>query len=98
MVRRRHWIAALLAAGLSQGGAGRALAQLPPHWPRAVTLATASPGGTYHAYGAGLARQLKAAGIPVVEVERPKRRHLRPHGKSDPVASAGNSVPSLCSP
>ena len=35
-------------------------------------------------YGAGLARQLKAAGIAVVEVERPKRRHLRRNGKSDP--------------
>ena len=28
-------------------------------------------------YGAGLARHLRAAGIAVVEVERPKRRHLR---------------------
>jgi transposase len=36
-------------------------------------------------YGAGLARQLKVTGIPVVEVERPKRRHLRRHGKSDPI-------------
>jgi transposase len=37
-------------------------------------------------YGAGLARHLKAAGITVVEVERPKRRHyLRPNGKSDPI-------------
>jgi transposase len=35
-------------------------------------------------YGAGLARHLKAAGIAVVEVERPKRRHLRRRGKSDP--------------
>jgi transposase len=35
-------------------------------------------------YGAGLARHLKAAGISVVEVERPKRRHLRRNGKSDP--------------
>ncbi len=35
-------------------------------------------------YGAGLARHLKAAGIVVVEVERPKRRHLRRRGKSDP--------------
>lgn len=35
-------------------------------------------------YGAGLARHLKAAGIAVVEVERPKRRHLRRNGKSDP--------------
>jgi transposase len=36
-------------------------------------------------YGAGLARHLKAAGIAVVEVERPKRRHLRRNGKSDPI-------------
>ncbi len=36
-------------------------------------------------YGAGLARHLKAAGIAVVEVERPKRRHLRRRGKSDPI-------------
>lgn len=38
-------------------------------------------------YGAGLARYLKAAGISVVEVERPKRRrhHLRGAGKSDPI-------------
>ena len=36
-------------------------------------------------YGAGLARYLKAAGIPVMEVERPKRRHLRRNGKSDPI-------------
>jgi transposase len=35
-------------------------------------------------YGAGLARHLKAAGIAVVEVERPKRRHLKHNGKSDP--------------
>ena len=35
-------------------------------------------------YGAGLARHLKAVGIPVVEVERPKRRHLKRNGKSDP--------------
>ena len=32
-------------------------------------------------YGAGLARYLKAAGISVMEVERPKRRHLRRKGK-----------------
>ena len=29
-----------------------------PHWPDALVLATASPGGTYHAYGEGLARIL----------------------------------------
>jgi Transposase len=36
-------------------------------------------------YGAGLARHFKTAGIPVMEVERPKRRHLRRNGKSDPL-------------
>jgi transposase len=36
-------------------------------------------------YGAGLARRLKAAGIAVVGVQRPKRRHLRRNGKSDPI-------------
>ena len=36
-------------------------------------------------YGAGLSRHLKAARIAVVEVERPKRRHLRRRGKSDPL-------------
>ena len=36
-------------------------------------------------YGAGLVRYLKAAGILVMEVERPKRRHLRRNGKSDPI-------------
>ena len=36
-------------------------------------------------YGAGLARHLKAASVAVVEVERPKRRHLRRHGKSDSI-------------
>jgi transposase len=36
-------------------------------------------------YGVGLARHLKAAGVSVVEVERPKRRHLRRNGKSDPI-------------
>ncbi len=36
-------------------------------------------------YGAGLARYLSRVGIAVVEVERPKRRHLRRRrGKSDP--------------
>ncbi len=35
-------------------------------------------------YGAGLARYLRAVGIEVREVERPKRRHRRPrNGKSD---------------
>jgi transposase len=36
-------------------------------------------------YGAGLTRHLKAAGISVVEVDRPKRRQRRGNGKSDPL-------------
>jgi hypothetical protein len=36
-------------------------------------------------YGTGLTRHLKAAGILVVEVERPKRRHLRRRSKADPI-------------
>lgn len=36
-------------------------------------------------YGDGLARHLKSAGISVMEVERPKRRHRRRNGKSDPI-------------
>ena len=37
------------------------------------------------AYGAALARQLHAAGVPVVEVDRPDRKARRAKGKSDPL-------------
>lgn len=37
------------------------------------------------AYGAGLARHLREAGILMVEVDRPDRRARRAHGKSDPL-------------
>jgi uncharacterized protein len=37
-----------------------------PHWPSSLTIGTASPGGTYYAYGEGLARILtRALDIPV---------------------------------
>jgi transposase len=36
-------------------------------------------------YGAGLARHLQAAGVPVVEVNRPDRQDRRRQGKSDPI-------------
>jgi TRAP transporter TAXI family solute receptor len=37
-----------------------------PNWPDTLTLGAASPGGTYHAYGAGLARILtRELGLPV---------------------------------
>ncbi len=35
-------------------------------------------------YGAALTRHLVAAGVQVVEVNRPNRQHRRRHGKSDP--------------
>ena len=46
-------------------------------------------------YGAGIARHLKTAAIPVTEVERPKRRHLHRNSKADSrdaesAARAGN--------
>jgi len=37
------------------------------------------------AYGAGLARHLREAGMLIVEVDRPDRRARRAHGKSDPL-------------
>ena len=40
------------------------------------------------AYGAGLARSLRAPGVAVVEVDRPNRQARRRHGKSD----AGDAV------
>jgi uncharacterized protein len=63
MTPRRLWITALLVAGLLGGGPARSAE---PHWPETLMLATASPGGTYHAYGAGLARILaRVLGIAV---------------------------------
>ncbi len=48
-------------------------------------LKTAGVEGT-GSYGAGLARHLRAAGVEVLEVERPKRRRPRRGiGKSDPI-------------
>lgn len=41
--------------------------------------------GDQSSYGAGLARHLKSVGIAVFEVQRPKRRHQRRNGKSDPI-------------
>ena len=46
-------------------------------------------------YGAGLARHLKAAGISVMELERPERRHLRRKGKS-PIPSTRRQRPGQC--
>ncbi|MBR0672202.1 TAXI family TRAP transporter solute-binding subunit [Neoroseomonas soli] len=54
MTRRRALIAAGIAAALPVARARAA----EPDWPDALLLATASAGGTYYAYGLGLARVL----------------------------------------
>jgi len=52
--------AAVMLALLSPAQAGE------PHWPDHLTIGTASPGGTYHVYGAGLAQILtRELGLPV---------------------------------
>jgi TRAP transporter TAXI family solute receptor len=67
MMPRRLWTSVFVIAGLVCGGPGQSAAQSQPHWPDTLVLATASPGGTYHAYGAGLARILTGAlGLPVL--------------------------------
>ena len=41
-----------------------------PDWPDGITIATGSPGGTYYAYGEGLARLLtRTLGIRVAAME-----------------------------
>lgn len=53
-------------------------------WARSFgTILVAGVEGT-GSYGAGLARHLAAAGIRVIEVNRPNRQHRRRRGKSDP--------------
>jgi transposase len=50
-------------------------------------------------YGAGLARHITAAGIRVVEVDRPDRQDRRRQGKSDPATrSAPRGRPSRAGP
>ena len=56
-------IAAIMIAALAWPGAGRSGEA---HWPDTLTIGTASPGGTYHVYGEGLARLLtRKLGLPV---------------------------------
>ena len=64
-------IATILVAVLGLPGAGRSAEA---HWPETLTIGTASPGGTYHDYGEGLARLLtRKLGLPVAmrETEGP---------------------------
>lgn len=58
----------LLFCIITFAAAAAPVAARQPNWPTTLTLATASPGGTYHAYGAGLANLLtRALGLPVIE-------------------------------
>ena len=50
-------IVTIMIAALAWPGAGRSGEA---HWPDTLTIGTASPGGTYHVYGEGLARLLDA--------------------------------------
>ena len=60
MIRRRHFGLIGLSA------LARPAAAADPRWPNAIVIATASPGGTYHAFGVGLARILtRELGIAV---------------------------------
>ena len=59
MTSRRAILAAMAGAALPAQAAE-------PDWPAAISIATASPGGTYHAYGIGLAGVLtRELGIAV---------------------------------
>src|SRR5262249_34959500 len=59
-----HTLAVIVAATLALGSPTRAGE---PDWPDDLTIGAASPGGTYYAYGAGLARILtRELGLPVV--------------------------------
>ena len=62
MMRTLLRIAAVVLAVLGLLDTGRAQT----NWPATLTIGTASPGGTYHAYGEGLARLLnRKLGLPV---------------------------------
>jgi TRAP transporter TAXI family solute receptor len=59
-VRALAAIVAVILALLSPARAGE------PHWPDSLTIAAASPGGTYYVYGDGLAQILtRELGLPV---------------------------------
>jgi len=63
MTRALLRIATLVIAVFGWPGAGRSGEA---HWPDTLTIGTASPGGTYHVYGEGLARLLtRKLGLPV---------------------------------
>jgi len=66
MKARLSAAAAVVAAALAWWAAPTPARAAEPNWPDTLILATASPGGTYHVYGTGLARMLtRVLGVPV---------------------------------
>ena len=64
-------------------------------WLRSIgTLVLVGVEGT-GSYGAGLARHLRRARIPVVEIDRPDRKMRRWQGKSDPVDAQAAALAAL---
>ena len=58
-----------------------------PDWPNAITIATASPGGTYHAYGEGLAESSPVPSGSRGEMrptEGPAEEHQAARGRRGP--------------
>ncbi|MCE5335506.1 MAG: TAXI family TRAP transporter solute-binding subunit [Desulfobacteraceae bacterium] len=65
---RARVITILLAVLVILGPMATPCVPADPDWPPVLTIVTASPGGTYHVYGAGLARILsRALNMPVAE-------------------------------
>jgi transposase len=49
-------------------------------------------------YGAGIARHLRTAAIPVTEIERPKRRHHLHRNSTSPTHRTPRALPARCWP
>jgi transposase len=85
----------LARAGTGRSGGSRTVANTPAGWGEALEFVTASAPGDASAprvlvamegtrsHGAQLCRFLLAAGVEVIEVERPRRKDQRQRGKSD---------------
>src|SRR5512132_1282250 len=82
MKSRMVGMATLVASAFALVATARAAE---PNWPPSLTIATASPGGTYHAYGQGLAKLLtRVVDIAVAELStegpRDNIRHIESGG------------------
>jgi transposase len=83
---------ATLVIGNDEHGYAEAIAWIAEHAPGSRVVVALE--GT-RSYGIGLARALQAAGLPVVEIERPRRAERR-RGKSDPIDARLAALHALC--